>query len=87
MMLEWSKGYIQLLQDWAEWFQRDYNWRNFHFIGLEYEDEFCMGNREFVLYLLGIGVRIYWIYDDQAEMRAEVRRRMEQIKSKYGDKS
>lgn len=86
MFLEWQKGYVQFLQDWAEWFTGQYNWRNFHFIAIQYEDEWCMGNRECVLYFLGVGLRICWVYNEHAEDRIEVKRRMEEIKARYGDK-
>lgn len=72
----WS---FQSLQDWTEWFQSGMNWRNFHLIVLEYEDEICMGQREIVGYLLGLGFRLQWCYNEKAKHLELVQDRMAEI--------
>jgi len=71
---------IQWLQDWSEWFQKGYNWRNFHLIVMEYEDEVALGNREIVMYLLGFGFRIYWHYADTA-LHRRIKKDMEDLRA------
>lgn len=70
---------LQFYQDWSEWFGGACNWRNFHLIGLEYEDEYCMGQREIVAYLLGLGLRLHWCYNTEAAGLQLVKERMAEI--------
>jgi hypothetical protein len=58
------------------------NWRNFTLIQAYYEDECHLGNRERVLRLLGLGVRIVHVYSREAEGRAIINERLEEIRER-----
>lgn len=69
-----------LTQEWTEWFGKGFNWRSFHFIEISYEDECCMGQRELVVFLLGIGITLKWCYDVESPGLQMVKDRMAEIR-------
>lgn len=85
MIVERGNWMFELTEEWSEWFSpRGFlNWVNFTLIQVYYEDERCMGTREVVLRLLGLGVRICYVYDHDAEKRMEVRSVVEQLRTEY----
>lgn len=78
---------VQFSQDWSEWFHGHYNWLGFCVIHLAYEDEVMVGNREITACLLGFHARVSWVYNDQAEMRQRIERRLNDFMNEVGAKS
>jgi hypothetical protein len=74
-IFEFGDWMLDFSQEWSEWFSGDWNWRSFTFLKIYYEDEICMGQREWQVRLLGVGVRIVYIYDRRAEKRLEIEQR------------
>lgn len=70
MIVERGDWMLDISEEWSEWFRPGMNWRNFTLIQVYYEDECYLGNRELLLRILGLGVRIVHIYDHGAEGRA-----------------
>lgn len=82
-VFEFGNWLIQFSEEWSEWFCGEYNWRNFTLIQIYYEDECHLGNRELVLRLLGVGVRIMYVYDQDAEGRRIVNERLNELMSRH----
>lgn len=74
-VFEFGNWMLDFSEEWSEWFSGEWNWRNFTLIQIYYEDECHLGNRELVLRLLGVGVRIVHVYDKDAEGRRIVEER------------
>ena len=68
-------------QEWTEWLTDGWNWRNFHFIELSYEDTMNVGQREIRLFLLGFGIFLQWCYDETAEGLMMIRERLADIEA------
>ena len=79
-----GRVYFDFRQQWSEWFVGKWNWRNFTFIELSYEDESNMGGIEILVALMGLRVRIYWIVNPDAEMRQEIMRRHDDLLEQLG---
>lgn len=77
---------VVLSEDWTEWFQSHWNWKDFTLVKVAYEDEVCMGSRELDLALLGFGVWIQWIYNREAPTRVECIRRMDEWMAQNAEK-
>lgn len=61
------------LNEWRELFPRgDWNWRTFHVVQVEIEDDRMMGNWELTVVLLGLGFRLVWVGED-TEARKRIR--------------
>lgn len=71
------RWYFDFRQDWTEWFSGGYNWKEFTLIHVYYEDEVCMGTRELLLALLGLTLRITYLYDDKTGMRTKIQQRLD----------
>jgi hypothetical protein len=78
-VIELGNWMIDYGQEWSEWFQEHWNWKNFTLIKVYYEDEICMGNRELTLALLGFWVRIQYLYDRGAKTRVEIEARVSEL--------
>ena len=66
--------------DWPQLFKRgEYNWRNFTFINLSFEDDIMLGGFEIEAALLGFGVRIR-LGIRKTERMEELQQRVEDIK-------
>ena len=68
---------VDLTEDWSNVFRpKYYNWVSFNLFKFYYESDRMHGCREFVIHLLGFGVRVYWVYNKkQAEEQAKKYRR------------
>jgi hypothetical protein len=80
MRRTWEPGnwMFDVSEEWSEWFSDHWNWRNFTFIKIYYEDEICMGSRELDLAFLGLGLRIVYLYNREAPTRVLVTERMDE---------
>lgn len=67
-------------QEWTDWFRSGLNWRNFHLIEISYEDEVYMGQRELVVFLLGLGVTFKWCYETKSKGLQMVKDRVADIR-------
>ncbi len=76
MIIERGNWMLDLTEEWSEWFRPNMNWRNFTLIQVYYEDECHLGNRELVVRLLGFGMRIVHVYDEDAEGRTIINERL-----------
>lgn len=64
--MEFKKIDVDLINQWIPIFKpEDYNWVEFDLIKIYVEQESYIGGFEIELYLLGFGIRIYWIYDEK----------------------
>lgn len=82
MIFERGDWMLDISEEWSEWFKPGMNWRNFTLIQVYYEDECHLGNRELVIRLLGVGVRIVHVYDKGAEGRVIVTERLDELREK-----
>lgn len=73
-----GKFAITLGEEWSEWFQKGWNWKNFTLIQAAYEDEICMGSREVVVSLFGFRMWVNWVYDANTPTRIEMYRRLDE---------
>lgn len=57
---------IDLDNQWdAVFYPKEYNWIDFNIIHLSFETERVHGTREIEFYLLGLGIRLYWVYNEE----------------------
>ena len=59
---------IDFVEQWSEWFRpKRYNWQEFEFILLRarFEKENVHGVAELEFYLLGLGIRFYWVWNKE----------------------
>lgn len=56
---------IDLEEQWSQFFVGGYNWYSFDVIRLSCEKEYIHGAAEVELYILGLGVRVYWVWDEE----------------------
>lgn len=86
-VFEFGNWMLDFSEEWSEWFSGTWNWRNFTLIKIYYEDECHLGNRELELCLLGLGLRIVYLYDRKAAGRVIINDCLEEIQDSIsGDK-
>jgi len=57
---------VDLTCQWAQFINPEqWNWITFDFIQLTFENDRFIGTSEIELYLLGFGIRIYWISNEE----------------------
>lgn len=56
---------IDLEEQWSQFFVGEYNWLNFDILRLAFEKENIHGMFEVELYILGLGIRLYWTYNEE----------------------
>lgn len=79
---ERKNWFLEFSEEWSEWFRPGMNWRNFTLVQVYYEDEGYLGNRELLLRLLGLGVRVVHIYDRGAVGRTKILDALEEMKAR-----
>lgn len=70
---------VSLISEWDQ-VGSDYNWRTFHPVMIEVEDDRMLGAAEATLTLLGFGVRVRWTYTETDELR-EIKRTVDDVKA------
>lgn len=80
--LEWKNGYIQIWEDWSQYFQpKKYNWLNFRPIWFEIDYDRLAGEHLSIEFgLLGFNLRFHQFIKDNKRGR-EIRRQTREIKS------
>lgn len=58
---EYKGWFVDWIEEWSQFFQ-PCNWRTFHPLFIEIEDDRTMGGVEATLIILGVGVRFRWNY-------------------------
>lgn len=53
--------FLHWIEEWSQFFEPS-NWRTFHPIFIEMEDDRIMGGVEATVIILGVGVRLRWNY-------------------------
>ena len=62
--LKWFS--IDLEEQWSQFMaSSQYNWLDFDMLQLSFEKENIHGYFEVELYILGLGIRVYWTYDEE----------------------
>ena len=62
--IDFKKISIDLTNDWIAVFNpKSYNWVSFNYLKIYSENDRTHGCKEIELYLLGFGVRFYWVSD------------------------
>ena len=79
-----SDGYLEIgpvilsgIQEWSQLFE-PCNWRTFHPVMVEIEDDIILGGVECTVILLGLGFRIRWNHS-QTEFGDELSRRVGEL--------
>ncbi len=54
--------FASFIWEWGQ-LRRGFNWRTFHLVMIEFEDDRMTGGIEATAILLGVGVRVRWTYD------------------------
>ncbi len=62
------EAFIELIEEWSQ-FTPGWNWRTFHPIMLEFEDDRMMGAVEGTVIFLGLGFRFRWNYRETEKTR------------------
>jgi hypothetical protein len=53
---------VDLVCQWIQFFDwKKWNWVEFDFVRLKFEVDRHMGDSEVELYVLGLGIRVYWV--------------------------
>lgn len=74
---------------WNEWEQylryKEFNWLTLNFITVQYEDDVMCGDREIILVLLGLGIRISWIHKTKKskELFATLEEELSELKNSF----
>lgn len=56
---------VDLEEQWSQFFKGGYNWYDFNILKLSFEKEYIHGAFDVELYILGLGIRVYWIWDEE----------------------
>lgn len=56
---------IDLHEQWSQFFSDGYNWQEFDIIRLSFEKENVHGMFEIEIYVLGLGIRLYWTWNKE----------------------
>ena len=73
---------LDIEEEWTEWLTiGGYNWRNFTFIEAAFEDENHLGSAEIRLALMGLTMRLSWVYNHEAPGRLILKERLADIKA------
>lgn len=57
---------IDLIQEWTPFFKpKEYNWLDFHVADIHFENSVHTGTAEVELIIMGLGIRIYWTYNEK----------------------
>lgn len=59
MKEEYVGWFVDWIEEWSQFFRKD-NWRIFHPVLLEFEDDIILGGYELSIIFLGLGVRVRW---------------------------
>lgn len=65
--------FAEFVNEWPQ-FGAGYNWRTFHPLMIEVEDDRMMGGVEATVIVLGLGLRVRWNYTETEEARDLARR-------------
>lgn len=77
---------FQFIEEWSQFFQ-PCNWRTFHPVMFEAEDDGLLGGFEVTAILMGLGLRVRWDHS-KTEFKDEILKRAEDIrKDGRGDAS
>ena len=76
---EYRGWFVEWIEQWSQIIQ-GCNWRTFHAINIEFEDDRMMGGVETTWVLLGLGFRVRWNYAETERVRL-IKNRVEDIKS------
>jgi len=61
---------LDLSCDWDQFFNKKrWSWREYNWLKVLYEVDAMHYEREIEVYIVGFGVRLYWIYDKEKNMR------------------
>ena len=73
---------VDLVNEWHSiFFPKDYNWIEFHPLLFRFEVEKIHGIAEVELYLLGFGIRFYWVWNKKM-LDAKLKKYNKMIKNK-----
>lgn len=78
MVFETERWLFEFHDQYRQFFHQC-NWYDFTFFHFDVEWDKCMGSVEATLVLLGLRIRISYIYDYNTEARHEIRRRVGEL--------
>ena len=74
---EYTGFFVHGIEQWSQ-MRPGYNWRTFHPILIEFEDDRILGGVEFTFVLLGLGFRARWNYKVTEDVQ-EIKRRLDEV--------
>lgn len=75
---EYTGWFVEFINQWHQ-FAPGYNWRTFHLIKIEFEDDRIMGGVEATFTFLGLGIRVRYNYVETDNVE-EIKKAVEEIK-------
>lgn len=76
---------ISFWNDWIQWLpskKHKWNWKNFHFARVVYEDDIMCGGREIEFVILGLGFRLRWKHETEQSKLPKMKSDLEDMLKK-----